>query len=366
LSTDLHRYIDILNRWKGLIVGVIGTVAVASVVLSFFLPKWYAAQSTLLPPPADASASLTSIVQGFTLPGFGNVGPRSPEAQLFLAILDSRNLRDQLIEKYDLQTVYKVANPDDALGAFSRLARCGFTDRGIVQVTVEDRDPARAAAIANDWVKLLDEYNKNARMTAGRRTRIFVERRLDETRQALQGAADSLAAYQAEHKNLALSPELSTAVSASASVIAQRMALDVRLSYLRDLYKGDNPQVAQAEAELAALDRQIAALPPVAMEFARRVRELKVQEQVYTLLVAQYEEARIRENKDIPTLDVLDVAVPPQRRIRPVRWLFCTSLTLAAAVLTLGTVFGVEYFRRQGRSPQSGTFAPPGRVGRSA
>lgn len=364
MSTDLLNLIDILRRWRRFILGVVGAVAITSIVASFFLPKWYQARSTLLPPESggDLSSALSSLVQGFSLPGMGGLGASSPEAQLFLAILDSRNLREQLITKYDLMTVYKTKTMDDALRSFGHLAASNLTDQGIVEVTVEDRDPKRAADIANTWVALLDDYNRNARMTAGRRTRMFVEGRLADTKKQLEASENALADYQMAHKNVALTSEASAAISASASVIAQRMAQEVRLSYLRDLYRDNSPQVTQAESELAALDRQIGTLPPLAMDYARLLRDLKVQEQVYALLVAQFEEARIRENKDVPTLDVLDKAVPPQRRVRPIRWLFCASLTVGALILTLGTAFGVEFARRL----RTATAAPPDRVGQSA
>lgn len=363
MSTDLLNLIDILRRWRRFIVGVVGAVAITSIVVSFFLPKWYQARSTLLPPESggDISSTLNSLVQGFSLPGMGGIGASSPEAQLWLSILDSRNLREQLVKKYNLMTVYKSKTMDDALRTFSRLAASSLTDQGIVAVTVEDRDPQRAADIANSWVALLDDYNRNARMTAGRRTRMFVEGRLADTKKQLETSENALADYQMAHKNVALTSEASAAISASASVIAQRMAQEVRISYLKGLYRDNTPQVSQAEAELAALDRQIGTLPPLAMDYARLLRDLKVQEQVYALLVAQYEESRIRENKDVATLDVLDKAVPPERRVRPIRWLFCASLTIAALVLTLGTAFGVEFARRLATEP-----APAGRDGRSA
>ena len=43
-------------------------------------------------------------------------------------------------------------------------------------------------------------------------------------------------------------------------------------------------------------------------EIMRLWREVKVQEQVYELLTAQLEEARIRETRDSPTVQVLDQA----------------------------------------------------------
>jgi uncharacterized protein involved in exopolysaccharide biosynthesis len=131
------------------------------------------------------------------------------------------------------------------------------------------------------------------------------------------------------------------------------MAAQIQLTMMAETYRENAPQVEQARSELFAIDRQIGTLPPLAMEYARLLRNMKVQEHVYALLVAQFEEAKIREDKDTPTLDVLDAAVPPVRRVRPIRWLFCASLVMAAVVLSLATAFSVEFVRRL-RSPGSG------------
>ena len=345
-ANDLAVYVDILRRWRKFILGTVGTVAVVSAIVSFLLPKWYAAHSTLIPPQeSDFQSSMKSLVEGITIPGLEGITPAGSESQLFLAILDSRTLRERLIRDFNLRAVYKQRKMEDALRVFSKLARAGITDRGVVDVVVEDRDPQRAADLANAWVRALDDFNKHARMTAGKKTRIFVEERLRETQERLRAAEDTLAGYQRAHTSASLAAGLSRSDASGTSVLAQRMALSVKLARLTGLYRQSAPEVEQTRAELAALDRQIDLLPPLAMHTARLLRDMKVQEQVYQLLVAQYEEARIRENKDTPTVEVLDVASKPERKVRPVRWLFCTSLTMAAAILSLGAAFGVEFWK---------------------
>jgi uncharacterized protein involved in exopolysaccharide biosynthesis len=346
-QTDLLTYIQIFDRWKRFLVLAVGTVAIASVLVSFFLPKWYTARSTLIPPQtSDLSAAISSLVQGVSLPGIGNVAPVSEESTIFMAILDSRTLRARIIHNFDLVHVYKAKNMDDALRRHQGLARVGLTDKGVVEVAVEDRDPQRAAEMANAWVAYLDEFNKNSRMTAGKKSRLFIEARLEETKRLLHASETLVAAYQREHKNVPLSPDVARAVDASAEVLARRMALQIQLGLATDLYTEDSPQVTRVRAELAAIDRETDALPPLAIEYTRLLRDMKVQEQVYAVLVTQYEEAKIREVKDTPTLEVLDRAEPPQRRSRPIRWLFCSSLTAAAAVLLIGAAFGTEFVRR--------------------
>lgn len=345
-ANDLTTYVAVLRRWQKFIVRVVGITLVASVVVALLLPKWYAARSSVIAPQeSDFTSSVRSLMGGLSAPALGGLGAGSPEADLFLAVLDSRSVREKLIEEFGLQRVYRARTMDDALKTFSRLARADLTDRGVVEVVVEDKNPQRAADIANAWVRALDEYNQHARMTTGKKTRLFVEARLRETRESLRVAEDALAGYERVHKFTPLGAGVSRDIESGASILAQRMALSVRMNRLNDLYRTDTPELQQTRSELAAVDRQIEKLPPLALQYARLLRDVKVQEQVYELLVAQYEEARIQESKDTPTVEVLDPARKPQKKVRPVRWLFVLSLVGAAGILSLGVAFTSEALR---------------------
>jgi tyrosine-protein kinase Etk/Wzc len=344
---DFLNFVRVLDRWKRPLIALVLGTAIVSAAISYVLPKWYMARAVILPPQdSELGSALGSLLQGITLPGVGNVTPAGSETQLFVTILDSRTLRTKLVERFDLMRVYKAKNIDEAVRSHRLLARAGITDEGAVEILVEDRDPKRAADQANAWVGLLDEYNKTSRMSSARRNREFVEARLRETTGKLAAAEDRLAAYQREHKAVPLTADVSAAVEVGANLMARRVGLVVQLNRYEAMYRGDTPQVTQARADLAALDREIDRLPPLAIDFARLLRDMKVEEQVFALLTAQYEEARIREVKDTPTIEILDEAVPPFRRSRPIRWLFVSSLTGAALVLSIGFAFGVEFLRR--------------------
>ncbi|MBK9112730.1 MAG: hypothetical protein IPM88_13910 [Nitrospira sp.] len=58
-------------------------------------------------------------------------------------------------------------------------------------------------------------------------------------------------------------------------------------------------------------------VPDLALQYGRLFRELKVQETLYALLTSQYEQAKIAEARDTPTVQVLDPPVPADKRTRP-------------------------------------------------
>ena len=64
----------------------------------------------------------------------------------------------------------------------------------------------------------------------------------------------------------------------------------------------------------------------------RLQRELEIQTELFKFLTMEYEEAKIEEAKDIPTVQVLDVAKVPERKSKPRRVLLVMSILLVCLI----------------------------------
>jgi uncharacterized protein involved in exopolysaccharide biosynthesis len=164
---------------------------------------------------------------------------------------------------------------------------------------------------------------------------MFIEGRLTETRKELEATEQRLANYQSTHKAAVLSPEMSSAVDQAARLYARRTSLEVRLGVVRSYSQGSEEELQLAQ-ELAALDRQLRTLPETGLELARLVRDVKALEQVFALLTAQYEDARITEARDVVTVEVLDPAIPPEKKDHPHRGLMIAGALLASLIVGVG------------------------------
>ena len=319
-------------RRRGVALLVLAATVVTTVI-AFVLPPWYQAQASLLPPSEEETGiGIASLFRGIGVPGI-KIPTTATPAEVFQAILESRRVNEEVVRRFDLLHRYKRHFVEDAIKDLRDHAKFKLEQNGTITLRVEDRNPKTAADMANAYIELLDRFNRDIRMTKGRRTRIFVEGRLAETRRSLAVSEQRLADYQSSHKTVALTPEASSAVETGARLFAQRAALQVRLGVVQSYTVGQSDEEQQIRQQLAQLDRQLGTLPETGLELARLLRDVKTQEQLDLLLTAQYEEARINEVRDVATVEVLDPAVPPERKSRPHRGvMMLTAFLLSAAV----------------------------------
>lgn len=316
----------IRRRSRFLIANVVG-VTLLALAVSLLLPKWYSARAVLLPPTED---DLGMSALGQVLPrGLGGIRiPGAPTlGDLFVSVLKSRTVADRIIARFDLVKRYKVHDAETAAKELDGHVRFRVGDEGTIEITAEDQDPKTAAALANAYVEELDRFNKESRSTSAKRTRAFIEGRLDLAKRDLAAAEDRLRDMQQRRHLAAISPSAQGEAEVGATLMAQKIALEVRLQVLRQSLDDSSEEVRRVRQLLAALERQVSGMPGAGIEVMRLWRDVKVQEQVFELLTAQLEEARIRETRDTPTVQVLDRALPPVRKSRPKRaWIVLGGL----------------------------------------
>ncbi len=296
----------------------VGIVTLVALIVSLALPKWYSAKAVLLPPTEEDqgigfSQLLPRGLGGIKLPGAPTL------SDVCISVLKSRSVGDRLVTRFDLVRRYGQHDAEKALKELESHTKLAVGDEGTISISVEDRDPKIAAAMANAYIEELDNFNRLTRTSSARRTREFIEERLQVVQRDLAAAENSLSSYQ-QQKNLALlSPEARGQAEIGANIMAQKIALEVKLNVLRQSLVESSEEVRRVKEELNAVERQLGTLPQAGVATMRLWRDLKVQEQLYELLTGQLEEARIRETRDTPTVQVLDPAVPPLHKSRPKR-----------------------------------------------
>lgn len=338
---NLLDYWRILWRGKWLITVVCFLAVLAALLVSINLPETFRATATILPPAAEpASLGQEMLRQA----GLGRLGPRATPVDLFVGMLKSRRMLDAAADHFDLAAVYEAETRQDTRERLDKRTSISVSREQLINVSVIDHCPERAAAIANFYVGYLDTLNREINITQAGQMRRFVEEQLVQARRSLREAEAALEAYQVEHKVLGARREGADGAGGLAGrLIARRIELEAKSRYTTD----SHPEIIRLRHEISEMERAIAALPPVESELARLVRELKTQETVYQLLVSQHEQARIDEARDMPTVQVLDHAIPPERKHGPKVMLAMAVSGFAALLSAVIFLFSFAYARNQ-------------------
>lgn len=364
---NLLDSIKVIYKRKYIIGIIIGIAFVSSIIYSLSLTKIYASTASILPPQREGSGIVSQLAGGLGGIAGNFLGISSPP-DMWMAILKSETIKDGVIKRFDLMNVFKIQNAEDARSILDGMVKISKSIEGVVSITVEDTDPQRAATLANAYVEELDRINQGIVMTSGRRTRVFVEARLKESGIELTKAEEAIRSFQETNKAVQLDVQSSKVMSAIGEVMGQVMAKEVELQTLLSYATPNNPQAEILRTQVEELKERLKELeggkkipgnpsatdffipttkiPNLTLQYARLMRNAKVQETLYELLTQQYEMARIQEAKDTPTVQLLDEAKLDKRRIRPQRKRIVLLSTVASGFFALFVVFVLEYVER--------------------
>lgn len=310
-------------------------LALAAYLITFLIPPTYQSAAVILPPEDDELSAALSISRR----SGGGIGALSrlggsyfTQADVALATLRSRRVHESIVKEFDLATVYRVKTSEDAIRELGSNSAVRISSDGTISVVARDRDPVRAAQLANAFLRNLDELNRNFRASRARRTRLFLEQRVTETDSLLRSAENQLAAYQKQKGTFVVSLDTRVAGDAAGALMAKKTQTEIELAIARSYASPNSDELRRLEAVYRELNRQVGSLPTMAVGAASLMRFVAIQQQVMGVLTTQLEEARIREVMDTPTIQVLDEAVPAEHRTWPRRSL----LAVVGALLGLG------------------------------
>jgi uncharacterized protein involved in exopolysaccharide biosynthesis len=360
---NLLELLRVVVRNLPLVAKVTTAAIVLSVIYSLTLTNVYTARTTLLPPQKDSGGGAAALLasMGGGLAGLaGGLGGGS--ADLYLGILKSRTVADAVIKRLDLHSELKSKNADDTRKKLGGLVKFQAGKDGIITITADYKDPAKAALLANTFVDELQIKSMQLNLTKAGTERSFLEKRLTVVKQDLKTAEDEMKSFQEKNKTIKADSQAAAAIEGIARLRAEIVAKEVQLAALRNSMTDENPEVRTVLAGITKLKSQLSAMsgsgggggvipsvgnaPSIGVEYIRHLRELKTQEALYEQLTKQFELAKINEARDSSSIQVLDEAVAPLRKSKPARSLIVILSAVTAFFCSIFLVFVREYLTK--------------------
>ena len=352
--------------------GVPFVAAIGAAIVSLLLPNIYTGTARILPPQqsASAAAALLSQVSG----GLANLGGLTGGAfglrnssDLYVGMLRSRTVADNLIARFELRKLYGEDRVSDARKRLEKETTIVAGRDGIITLEVDDRDAKRAAEIANGYVDELIKLTNVLAVTEASQRRLFFERQLLQAKDNLTAA--EIAARQGLQKGglAQVDAQGRSMIAVTARLRAEISAREVQLGAMRTFAAEGNPELQRTQQELEALRRELARVEgssPIAalgkgdasggsgLDNLGRLRDVKYYEFLYELLAKQFELAKIDEAKDAVVVQVMDKAIEPDRKSKPREWLIIPLSTLLGFFVSVIWVFIREAVARAAGDPR--------------
>jgi tyrosine-protein kinase Etk/Wzc len=349
----------ILVARKGLIWGLVLLGGIIAAVIAFLTPPTYIATAVIMPPQQQSSSAAALLgqlggVAGLASQSLGIKNPSDP----YVGILRSRTIADKLIAQFGLQKVYRTKIMTDTRNKLAKSTNFDSKKYSLIQISVEDRDPKRAADLANAYVDRLQEQNSQLAVTEASQRRLFYELQLEIEKKNLAEAEAALKKTQEQKGIYQVNSQVEMVIRSIAQMRAEITAREVNLQRLKAGATTQNPEVLRQEIELKALRDKLqelgassakknkgdpfmstTAVPAAGLEYARRLREVRYRESLFEVLAKQYELARIDEAKEAPVVQVVDKAIPPDKKSAPSR----ASYIIIGCILggTLGVILAI-------------------------
>ena len=315
------------------------------VILFLIYPLTYKSEISVLPPEqGDQSNALSSILGDNVMSGFLLTSSKSFNSELYVQILKSRTAALYVVRRLNLEEYYGEETEVTAASYLNEQLNIILTKEGIIKLEVEvtssfmpwlfdDKDSLKrfAAILSNTYIEALDSINKAKLSSKAKRARHYIETQLIDTKAVLDSVEFMLMKFQDENKTISLPEQISAAINAAAKLKTEIIQTEIELGFLETNLREDNQALIALRSKLTELREQydkmqlgskdyllaFSDVPELGKKLADLLRDVKIQNEVYLLLQQQYYKEKIQENRDTPTVEILDEAIPPIRKSSP-------------------------------------------------
>ena len=368
---QLGDYVYILYKWKKFLLINLLIVGAITSLLVLLMPNQYKATATIMIPPNEQTGlgglgGLTNLLGNkSSLVSMGSklFGVTNTSEDVLLGIINSRTALTDIIKKFNLIKYYEISdnNMDKALKAFKDDIISEPNEFGMIDFSVINKNPKVSAQIANYMVALVDSLNIKFNIERAKNNRIFIQKRYEQNVKDLKTAEDSLYKFQKRFGIVAVPEQLEVSVKAAAEIESQLMKKEMEAHFIKQSYGENSPQYQGVLTEINLLKDKVQELkssanlsstsnilypfnemPDISIQYLRNYRDVEIQQAILEIVMPMYEQAKVEEQKSIPTILKVDKAVSPELKDSPHRTLIVLGVLFLFLFALIPFVFWGE------------------------
>lgn len=367
------EFLTVAVKYRWFLFLFITLITVGATGYALLAPRWYQATASVLPAEntdmVSALGGLSSLAKGFSASkGLAALTKSNNESDRYIVILNSATMTDTMIKRYDLRKAYKMEDEfyENVVKEWKSNLSVTLQDEGNLTIGVMDKSPAKAAEMANFMVGRLNEMNTQLGVVNARNNREFVEKRYKKNISDIDSLELAMKNYQTKTGVLIIPEQLESTIKTMSSVYGELIIKDIEYNVLKKQYAPENPVLQTAKLNVEELTKKISKLnagidetqkdsklllplqqaPELASGYLKIYKDLQIQYKILEFIQPLYEQAKVEEVKNMPSVIVLDKAIPPTKKAYPKGSIFASVSFVASALIGLFIVFVLELFSK--------------------
>jgi len=371
-ASSLMDFLSVITKYRKFISRFILLCTFLTALIVLLLPKWYKSTASVFPAEkADLLGGLegiASLAKSFSPSKALSSLSGNTETDRYLAILKSATVLNAVIQRFDLVRVYDITSypVEKTMKELLNNVEFKVEDEGNITISVYDKDPQRAADMTNYFVEMLNKTNTELQGQNARGNRQFIEERYKKNLSDLAKAEDSLKSFQKKYGVMALPEQMEASIKAAAEITGQLALKEVQANVLRRTQSADNPSVIATQIEIDELHNKLTQMnrgtnipqnemkvfvpfnkiPDLGGEYIRWFRDVEIQYKILQFLTPLYEQAKVEEQRQTPSVIILDRAIPAERKAKPKVSLYALIAFVVSTLLSMLIIFSIEGFER--------------------
>ena len=365
---DLFELFSRIWKRRKLILAITLSITAISGIISFFITPVYKATAKIIPLASQKQSFIPIPSDMLGLMGLLGTEFGGSRSATIKAILQSRELAKRVIENTGVKKYlygklwdeksgslrkdippHKIPSDDELAEKFLKENLVVTEDKktGVIDISILfPKEPTLSAIIANEYIKELSKILNEKAYTVAKKNRIFLEERVKQTELKLSQVEQDFKDFQQRYNVVAIDKQMEEGLKIYAELVAKLAEKEMQLEVMRKITSPDNPEVVTLNYEINELRKKIRELeegqkvmqvkgyildrskkliiplenvPELAMEYIRRRREVEIQNEIYKVLLRALEQARIEEEKETLSFEVVDYAYTPRFKYKPKR-----------------------------------------------
>lgn len=365
---NIIDYINLFLKNKKTILTVTIIGIFLSTIAAFFIIDPIFLSTGVIKVATSKSSMLGGLLSSTGLSDLGDFGDLAPgsgssaqDLALYENIVLSRRCLEETIIKFNIMEEEDFKYMYDAMKYFRDNVIVINKDKiaGTMSIGIFDKNPARAKDIADFIIFQLNKINVELSVQNAKNNRTFIEERYNLVQKDLRKAEDTLQDFQDKY-GIAPDIQVQAAAKGSIELEAEIKSEELKLELLNKILSPDQAEVKTQEEKIAALKKEFLEImntdyeesrlnlkgtPKIILDYYRLRRNVEIQNKILITLIPMLEQSKIEENRETPTVLILDNPNVPDKKSKPKRLYIILFSTFSAFMLTYFVFYLRDLYR---------------------